>query len=71
MLIRLFQQTTMGRTAHSGLTPRYGAELKQPDKQESSIPHESVPGAYADGHDIRVMVLLVADRGGDVPQEPQ
>ena len=36
MLIRLFQQTTMGPTAHSGLTPRYGAELKQPDKQEAS-----------------------------------
>ena len=28
-------------------------------------------GAYTDGHDIRVMVLLVADRGGDVPQQPQ
>ena len=36
MLIRLFQQTTMGPTAHSGLTPRYGAELKQPDKQDMS-----------------------------------
>ena len=41
MLIRLFQQTTMGPTAHSGLTPRYGAELKQPDKQESSNKHRS------------------------------
>ena len=26
---------------------------------------------HADGHDIRVIVLLVADRGREVPQQPE
>ena len=28
-------------------------------------------GLNADGHDIRVMVLLVANRGREVPQQPK